>query len=222
MARILLVEDDAHMAAGLQYNLARAGHAVQRAGDGVSGLRLALEERPDLVVLDVMLPGMDGIAVLGRLRGEGSRVPVILLSARGDDADRVRGFEAGADDYVPKPFGLGDLLARIRRRLGVPTTPASRFDLGKTTIDLDELVIVRGPDRTPLTPTEVTILRYLHAKAGATVARDELLRRIWGVGAGASRTLDTHIARLRRKLETDPAAPRHLMTVHAVGYRLVL
>jgi len=221
MARILLVEDDAHMAAGLQYNLAREGHAVQRAGDGETGLRMALEERPDLVVLDVMLPVLDGFGVLERLRREGSRVPVIVLSARGDDADRVRGFAVGADDYVAKPFGIGDLLARIRRRLGEPTTPPARFDLGEAQVDLDDLVIVRHGARAPLTPTEVSILRYLHAKPGVTVTRDELLRRIWGVGAGMSRTLDTHVARLRRKIEADPARPRHILTVHAVGYRLV-
>ena len=220
MPTILLVEDDGTLAEGLAYNLDRAGYRVLRAADGPRGLALAAAEPPDLVVLDVMLPGLDGFAFLERLRGGGSRVPVIVLSALDAEADKIRGLDLGADDYLAKPFGVGELLARIRARLGDRGSGPASFRLGGGTVHLDRLVFERGRGSEPLTPTEASLLRELHRFAGAPVAREVLLRALWGVSAKETRTLDTHVARLRRKIERDAADPRHLVTVHGVGYRL--
>jgi len=217
---ILLVEDDRALADGLSYNLDRAGYRVLRAADGSAGLALARREPPELVVLDVMLPGLDGFAFLERLRGGGSRVPVIVLSALDAETDKIRGLDLGADDYLTKPFGVGELLARIRARLGERGAGPPSFRLGDGTAHLDRLVFERGGEEAALTPTEASLLRELHRFAGAPVAREVLLRALWGVSAGESRTLDTHVARLRRKIERDPSKPRHLVTVHGVGYRL--
>jgi DNA-binding response OmpR family regulator len=217
---ILLVEDDRTLAEGLAYNLDRAGYRVVRAGDGPGGLALAESDPPDLVVLDVMLPGLDGFAFLERLRARGSRVPVIVLSALDAETDKVRGLDLGADDYLAKPFGVGELLARIRARLGDRGSGPASFRLGDAAVHLDRLEFERDGKRLPLTPKEASLLRELHRFAGAPVAREVLLRALWGVGPGATRTLDTHVARLRRKIERDPAEPRHLLTVHGVGYRL--
>ncbi len=219
MATILVVEDDPHMAEGLAYNLARAGHRVLHEKDGASGLAQAQSAAPDLVLLDVMLPRLDGFEVLARLRASGSRVPVILLTALGDEPQRVRGFDEGADDYVVKPFSLAELLARVRRRLGDRAALAHAVAGG--VVDLERLEFRRDGSAIALTPTECTLLRELLAHGDAPVARDHLLRAVWGADGTATRTLDTHVARLRRKLEADPAAPRHLLTVHGVGYRLV-
>jgi len=223
VARILLVEDDAAMAAGLAYNLRRAGHEVLLAGDGPTGLRLAREGAPDLVVLDVMLPGLDGFAVLERLRAGGSRVPVVVLSALGEEEQKVRCLDGGAQDYVTKPFSVAELLARVRVRLGesAAAPEGDAFALGAGVVRLAGLEFVAGGHTVALTPTEVQLLRLLHARRGAAVAREEILREVWGVDDQSTRTLDTHVARLRRKLEPDPAHPRHLVTVHGVGYRLV-
>jgi DNA-binding response OmpR family regulator len=223
MATILLVEDDAHMAEGLAYNLGRNGYEVLTARDGRAGLVAALGQRPALVILDLMLPLLDGFHVLERLRAAGSRVPVIVLSAKADEVDKIRGFDAGADDYMAKPFGVGELLARIRARLGEGGSVAAasrRFALGDGTVDLDGHVFLRGEARVPLTPTEVRVLELLARRPGELVPREVLLREVWGLQRATSRTLDAHLARLRRKLERDPAAPRHLLTVHGVGYRL--
>lgn len=220
MPTILLVEDDRALSEGLAYNLGRAGYRVLRAADGTEGLRLAGAEPPDLVILDLMLPGVDGFGFLERIRRGGSRVPVIVLSALDEETDKIRGLDLGADDYVAKPFGVGELLARIRARLGEKGSGPKSFRLGEGTIHLDRLAFERGRRSVPLTPTEAAILRELHRFAGAPVPREEILRALWGTDPGATRTLDTHVARLRRKIEKDPARPRHLVTVHAVGYRL--
>ncbi len=219
-ATILLVEDDRAMAEGIEYNLGRAGYRVLRAADGAAGLRLAADARPDLVVLDLMLPGLDGFGFLERLRGGGARVPVLVLSALDSETDKIRGLDLGADDYVVKPFGVGELLARIRARLGDRGGGAKSFRLGEGTVDLDRLVFERGRKSVALTPTEASLLVELQRRSGAPARREDLLRAVWGAGPAETRTLDTHIARLRRKIEKDPARPRHLLTVHAVGYRL--
>ena len=222
-ATILIVEDDPGLAEGLEYNLEAAGYDVVVARDGDAGLAAVREGRPDLVVLDLMLPKRSGFDVLEALRAAGCDVPVVILSARDGELDKIRGFDLGAVDYVTKPFSVGELLARIRVRLaGAPTpTASSTVGIGDGTLDLDRLRFVRGGDEVPLTPTEVDVLRKLVARLDQPVAREELTRSIWGIGPKASRTLDTHVARLRKKLEVDPAAPAHLLTVHGVGYRLV-
>lgn len=219
MTRILLVEDDAHLAEGLTYNLVREGYDVEVASDGEAAVA-HLEAAPvDLVLLDLMLPKLDGYGVLERLRALGTRPAVIILSARGAEFDKVRGFDGGADDYVTKPFALGELLARIRTRLR-GAHRGRTFVLGARRVDLERLEVVRGEQHVPLTPTEAAILDVLRQERGIPVDREELMRRIWGVGRSTSRTLDAHVTRLRKKIEDDPANPCHLRTVHGVGYRL--
>lgn len=222
MPTILVVEDDRALAEGLAYNLGKAGYRVLRAADGAEGVALARESRPDLVVLDLMLPGLDGFGFLRDVRGAGDRVPVIVLSALDAEGDKIRGLDLGADDYVTKPFGVGELLARIRVRLGEggAATGARSFRLGEGTVHLDRLEWVLGRRRAPLTATEARLLAELHRFAGSPVPREEILRSVWGADPGGTRTLDTHVARLRRKIERDPSRPRHLLTVHGVGYRL--
>ena len=232
--RILIVEDDVNLAAGLRYNLERDGYQVDVAIDGATGLASLEATRFDLVILDLMMPGMSGFEVLERLSAQSSTTPpVIILSARDEEVDKVRGFDLGAVDYVTKPFGVGELLARIRVRLdergerGEPIQAAAAGDdliqLGSARLDLARMTFTSpGTDEpTTLTPLEVEILRLLSEGYGAPVDRDALCRRIWGIGSGATRTLDAHIARLRKKVELDPAHPRFLVTVHGVGYKLV-
>lgn len=224
--RILVIEDDAHLAAGLRYNLEKAGYSVSHAASGPDGLRSARDLRPDLIVLDLMLPGLSGFDLLGKLRDEGVKTPVIILSAKDAEMDKIRGFDTGADDYVSKPFGMGELLARIRARLrgGAPGGEEGEtvFQLGGGSVHLEAMVFERDGGAVALTPTEVEVLRLLHRRVGKPVRREDLLREVWGVTAASTRTLDTHITRLRKKLERDPGQPAHLLTVHGVGYRLVL
>ena len=217
MTRILIVEDDAHLAAGLRYSLERAGYEVLHAGSGPDGLRTAQEHNPDLMILDLMLPGLHGFGLLEKLRAKGARTPVIILSAKDEEVDKIRGFDAGADDYMSKPFGMGELLARIRARL--PAAAKDGFRCGEGTVHLDAFTFELRGETVALTPTEVDILRALHRESGRPVPRDELLRSIWGLTRSNTRTLDTHVRRLRSKLERDPSHPEHIVTVHGVGYR---
>jgi DNA-binding response OmpR family regulator len=218
MARILVVEDDLNLAQGLRYNLERAGYEVEVAANGPDGLKLA-GRTPDLVILDLMLPGLHGFDVLERLRKAGSRVPVIILTVQDAEVSKVRGFDAGADDYLTKPFGVGELLARIRARLR--SVGGDAFALAGGVLRLEANVFERDGERIALTPTETELLRALCRRAGDPVRREDLLASVWGVPDLETRTLDTHVTRLRRKLERDPAKPRHIVTVHGVGYRLV-
>lgn len=221
--RILIVEDDAHLAAGLRYNLEKAGYEVHHAASGPDGLQCARDVRPDLIVLDLMLPGLHGFDLLDTLRADGIRIPVIILSAKDAEVDKIRGFDTGADDYVSKPFGMGELLARIRARLRGGAEPEeTAFALGGGTVRLETMVFERDGEAVPLTPTEVDVLRLLHRQAGKPVRREDLLQEVWGVTTASTRTLDTHVTRLRKKLERDPGRPAHIVTVHGVGYRLVV
>ncbi len=225
-SRVLIIEDNTDLAAGLRYNLELEGYAVDVAEDGNSGLALALSSKPDVVVLDLMLPGIDGYQVLQSMRAQGSRVPVLILTARGEEADKVRGFRLDADQYVTKPFGLMELLERIRsllrRSTGVTPTasalPQIRF--GDVCIDpSSRRVDVRGAAVT-LTPKAYELMMSLIRRRGAVASRVELLREVWGHrGLVLTRTVDSHVAELRRKLERDVAEPRHFITVWKVGYR---
>ncbi len=227
MARIVIIEDEPDLAQGLRDNLEFEGHEVLHAPDGETGLRLVKQHPTHLVLLDIMLPRMDGFEVCRRLRGAGYTMPIVILSARGQEIDKVRGLELGADDYVTKPFGLRELLARVNaalRRAGTPgpTTPA-RFQVGEREVDLTRQVVTGPAGEVPLGYYESEILRMLHEHVGQAVPRADMLDRIWGVGLGpADRTVDNHIVSLRRKLEPDPQKPRHILTAHAVGYKLVL
>ncbi len=223
MSRVLVVEDNADLAFGLQNNLELEGYEVEVASDGRAGLVAARARRPDLVVLDLMLPGLDGFRVLKALR-EDARPPLILvLTARAEEADKVRGLRMGADDYVTKPFGLLELLARVlallRRAQPGPARRVERF--GDIELDVAARAVRKGGAFVELAPKELDLLLALLAAEGAAVSRLELLQRVWGYpSAVVTRTVDTHIAELRRKLEDDPARPRHVLTVRKLGYRL--
>lgn len=224
MSRILVIEDNADLAFGLRNNLEIEGHDVELAGDGELGLARALESRPDLVILDLMLPGLDGFRVLRAAREKGVQTPILILTARGEEADKVRGLKLGADDYVTKPFGLLELLARVeallrRAREPLRREPIERF--GQIEIDLDRRIVKRAGKRVDLSPKEYDLLIALVESRGAVVPRINLIREVWGYAETAvTRTIDTHIAELRRKLERDPSAPQHIITVRKVGYRL--
>jgi DNA-binding response OmpR family regulator len=228
VTRILVVEDNPDLAFGLRNNLEIEGYEVVVAADGPGGLEEARACRPDLVVLDLMLPGLDGFRVLRTLRGEGSRVPVLLLTARGDESDKVRGLRLGADDYVTKPFGVLELLARVeallRRAAGGagaagPGPAVERF--GDIEVDPASRTVRRNGRTVGLRPMEFDLLLALLRRRGAVASRLDLMREVWGHQAAVlSRTVDTHVAELRRKLEKDPAVPRHILTVRKAGYRL--
>lgn len=226
MTRVLVVEDDPGIAEGLQLNLALEGYAVRVAGTGPEGLALAREWPPALVVLDLMLPLMDGMQVLRALREEGNQVPVLILSARGDETDRLRGFRLGADDYVVKPFSLPELLARVAamlRRSGRPAPPAGgRWSFGDLVVDAGTHEVLRAGAPVALRPREFDLLVALLRREGRVATRTELLEEVWRYEPDVvSRTVDVHVVELRRKLEADPARPRHLVTVRKAGYRLV-
>jgi DNA-binding response OmpR family regulator len=226
LTRILLIEDNEDLAFGLRTNLEVEGYAVEVALDGSSGYRRAREEDFDLVILDLMLPGLSGFTVLSRLRADrrGLHLPVLVLTARGEEADKVRGLKLGADDYVTKPFGLLELLARVeamlrRARPASPEAEIQRF--GDVELRVAPRVVLRQGAPVALTPKELDLLLFLCRRRGRVVSRMELLRSVWGYAdAAVSRTVDTHIAELRRKLEADPAAPRYIVTVRKAGYRL--
>jgi two-component system, OmpR family, alkaline phosphatase synthesis response regulator PhoP len=228
-SRVLVVEDNPDLAYGLRNSLEIAGYDVVVAEDGVAGVTQAREIDPDLIVLDLMLPGMDGYRVLRTLRDEGRAVPVLILTARGEEADKVLGFRMGADDYVTKPFGVLELLARIealirrtRNWRGAPSAPATPTieQFGDIEVDVGARTVKRGKERIELTPKEFDLLLALLQRQGRVSSRNELLRAVWGYSASVvSRTVDTHVAELRRKLEHDAAEPRHILTVWKVGYK---
>jgi len=228
MKRILVVEDNANLAFGLRNNLEIEGYAVEIATDGASGLERARADAPDFVLLDLMLPEMDGFRVLRALRESGSRVPILVLTARGDESDKVRGLRLGADDYVTKPFSILELLARIEallRRAASPTSPTEGAPkkFGAIEVDPTTRTVLRQGRAVALTPKEFDLLLALLDLQGAVATRLQLMRDVWGYpDTITSRTVDTHVGELRRKLEDDPGAPRHILTVRKTGYRLQL
>jgi DNA-binding response OmpR family regulator len=225
LARVLVIEDDAAIARGLADALGYEGYDVTLARTGEDGLRLLQEREPQLVILDVMLPGMSGFEVCRRARREHADLAILMLTARGQEVDRVMGLDLGADDYVTKPFSLPELLARVRallRRKQPQSTP-SRITFGDVVIDFARYEATRAGRALQLSPKEYALLRFLAARAGTVVSRGELLRDIWGFERlPTTRTVDNHVALLRGKLEPDPPHPRHLLTVHGVGYKLML
>ncbi len=226
MSRILVIEDEYAMRHALEDLLASEGHRVVTAADGAVGLDRARDERPDLILLDVMLPKVDGFALAAELRRIGSRVPILLLTAKGGVDDRVAGLDAGADDYLAKPFNPQELLARIRallRRVERAEAGVDRVQLGAVEIDFVRQTAQRGKVSLHLTPKEFAMLRMLVEARGGVVSREQFLDAIWGFNAfPTTRTVDTHMAALRAKVENDPAEPRHLLTVHGAGYRLAV
>jgi len=221
MARILIVEDNRNLAHGLRTNLEFEGHAADVAEDGAAGLTLARNGAHDLILLDLMLPALDGFRLLETLRQEGVDTPVLVLTARGDEADKVRGLRNGADDYVTKPFALRELLARVGALLRRPRAAPLPLGFGAVVVDPATHGVTRDGAPVALRPKEYELLRALLRRAGRVATRGELLREVWGYqDCVVSRTLDTHVGELRRKLEADPARPRHIITVRKTGYRL--
>jgi DNA-binding response OmpR family regulator len=229
VTHILLIEDNPGFAEGLRQNLEFDGYRVTLAADVASSARAIAADPPDLIILDLMLPDGNGYDVLRTIRERDSVTPVLLLTALSEEAHKVRGFRLGADDYVTKPFGLLELLARIESLLrrsasgsfAVVRLPPVRF--GDVQVDRDHRKVTRAGVVVPLTPKEYALLAALIARNSAVVAREELLREVWGYDPEVvSRTLDTHLAELRRKLERDPHHPRHILTLPKQGYRLVL
>jgi two-component system alkaline phosphatase synthesis response regulator PhoP len=228
MARILIVEDNPDLAYGLRTGLEIEGYDVQIAEDGETGLERARSWRPDLVMLDLMLPGMDGYRVLKTLREGGADMPVLILTARGEEADKVLGFRLGADDYVTKPCGVLELLARVgallrRSRLADQrnVTPDTLERFGSVEINPASRTVTKEGTPVALSPKEFDLLLALVRRRGAVASRVELLREVWGHRVEVmTRTVDIHIAELRRKLEDDPSQPRHILTVWKAGYRV--
>ena len=224
MKRVLIVEDNRDLAYGLRNNLEIEGYEVDVASDGNAGFERAASTRPDLVVLDLMLPGMDGFRVLRALRDAELAMPVLVLTARGEESDKVRCLKLGADDYLTKPFGVLELLARVEallRRANGKTIVAATERFGDIELDRATHTVTLHGVAIDLAPKEYDLLLALADRNGAVVSRLELMRQVWGYSdAVITRTIDTHIGELRRKLERDPAHPRHILTVRKVGYRL--
>ncbi len=227
MTKVLVVEDNANLAFGLTRSLESEGYEVESAEDGLSGFELAKSGNPDLVVLDLMLPGMDGYTILKKLRAEGKDVPVLILTARGEEADKVFGFRLGADDYVTKPFSLSELLARVQAILRRAKGPEKHEEgsaveeFGEVSINTLARSVKKANGEVALTPKEFDLLLALVRRRGAVASRLELLKEVWGHQAEVmTRTVDIHIAELRRKLEKDPSTPKHILTVWKAGYRL--
>ncbi len=228
MARILVVEDDPKMQTGLRDNLEFEGYDVEVAGDGKTGLEKALGLEYDLLLLDVMLPKMSGFDLLRTVRERGIQVPAIMLTAKGEEIDKVLGLELGADDYVTKPFGLRELLARVkavlrRHERGGGSEEAERAKIGSLEVDFAAYTATKGGKPVAMTPKEVEILKYFWKHKNETVSRDKLLTDVWGYDDSVStRTVDNFILKLRQKIEKDPAEPHHIITIHGVGYKLLV
>ena len=225
MARILIVEDDAGILLGLVRNLEFEGHEVLSTRDGEEGLRLALDERPDLLLLDVMLPGLDGKEICRLVRKEGIETPILFLSARGEESDKVVGLRLGADDYMTKPIGVKELVARVDaalRRSRVRDGTERPFSFGPFYVDFGSRRLSRGDAEIELTEREFLLLSFLIRNAERALSRDAILREVWGYGyEGTARTIDNFITRLRRKIESDPQHPTRILTVRGFGYRFV-
>jgi len=223
---ILVVEDDAAILRGLTFNLEAEGYQVRTAADGAAGLAILRTEQPDVVILDLMLPEVSGYEICRKLRDEGRDTPILMLTARGEEADRVLGLDLGADDYVTKPFSIRELLARVRALLRryrkTPEVP-DEVRIGDFHVDFRSYEARRGEQSFRMTRKEFAVLRLLAMHAGEVVTRSDLLTEVWGFEQlPTTRTVDNHIRSLRSRLEPDPSNPRHLITVHGVGYKLVL
>lgn len=226
MAKILIIEDEPDMARGLEDNLRFEGYEVLVEADGLSGLNRALSDPVDLILLDLMLPKMSGYEVCKALRAKGNDTPIIMLTAKGQEIDKVLGLELGADDYVAKPFSLRELLARVHallRRRGTSTDqPGNTYSFGDVVLDFKHYRATKAGEEIELTPKEFEILHHFIAHRGQTVNRSELLDKVWGIDDyPTTRTVDNHILKLRKKIEKDPANPNFIITVHGLGYKFL-
>ena len=223
MRKVLIVEDDQAMAVALRDGFTYEGYTVQVARDGSAGLRLAQEKGLDLVILDVMLPRMSGLDVCRQLRGAGNQTPIIMLTARGQEIDKVLGLKTGADDYVTKPFSFLELMARVEavlRRAAKPSEQIETVEFGDVVVNFKTFEATKGGRSIELSPREFKMMRYFVEHRGEVVSRDQLLDHVWGYdGLPLTRTVDMHIAKLRQKIEDTPGDPHHIITVHRVGYK---
>jgi two-component system alkaline phosphatase synthesis response regulator PhoP len=225
MTRILIVEDEPNMVAGLRDNFEFEGYTVITAPDGVAGLERALNESPDLVILDVMMPRMSGLDVCKQLKTKRPSLPIIMLTARGQEVDKVVGLELGADDYVTKPFSIRELLARVkavlRRSKAIPKEQES-YSFGEVQVNLKSCQVSRSGKELDFSSKEFELLKYFLCHPGEALSRDRLLEEVWGYDRfPTTRTVDAHIVRLRQKVEPRPEEPRFILTVHGTGYKFV-
>jgi DNA-binding response OmpR family regulator len=225
MPTILLIEDEEAMLRGLRDAFEHHGYHVVTAEDGEAGLELVEKEQPDLIVLDVMLPGMDGFDVCRELRKRGFSAPILILTARGEEVDKVVGLEIGADDYITKPFSTRELLARVKahlRRSAEKTVKLSEYKFGDVKVDFAKLKAFKKGKPIDLTSTEFSLLQFLIEHRNEVVSREQILNKVWGYETYPdSRTVDSHILNLRQKLESDPHKPEFIITVHGLGYKFV-
>ena len=225
MAKVLIIEDEPNMVLGLKDSCEYEGYEVAVARDGKEGLEKAMSEKPDIILLDVMLPLMSGLDVCRTLRRRGIETPILMLTARSEETDKVVGLEVGADDYVTKPFSIKELLARIRAHLRRATNQVVEiecFSFGDVELNFKKYAARKGGHALDLSPREFEILRYLIRRQGEIVTRDQMLDEVWGYHNNpVTRTVDNHIARLRQKIERDPSDPQHIITVHRLGYRFI-
>ena len=223
MRKVLIVEDDQAMAVALRDGFTYEGYAVHVARDGAAGLRMAEERSHDLVILDVMLPRMSGLDVCRQLRSSGNDTPIIMLTARGQEIDKVLGLKTGADDYVTKPFSFLELMARVEavlRRTSKTTEAVEHVSFGDIEMNFKSFEASKGGRALELSPREFKMMKYFVEHRGEVVTRDQLLDHVWGYeGLPLTRTVDMHIAKLRQKIEDTPSDPRHVITVHRVGYK---
>ena len=220
---LLVVEDDEALMLGLEENLKFAGYHVLTASDGETALKTAIEREPDLILLDIMIPGLSGYEVCRRLREGGHQTPVVMLTARQDEFDKLHGFEMGADDYVTKPFSVGELLARIAAvlRRGVPQPVTQiRHEFADCVLDVESRILIKAGKEIALTRTEFDLLAYFCANEGKALSRDDVMNAVWGTEYfGTQRSLDSFVASLRSKIEKKSGKPEHILTVHGVGYK---
>lgn len=225
MTKILIVEDEPGMVAGLRDNFEFEGYDVITASDGMAGLQRALSDSPDLVVLDVMMPRMSGLDVCKQLKSKRPSLPIIMLTARGQEVDKVVGLELGADDYVTKPFSIRELLARVKavlRRARPVPKDQERYSFGDVEVNLRSCQVSRSGKGVEFSSKEFELLKYFLCHQGETLSRDRLLEEVWGYDRfPTTRTVDAHIVRLRQKLEVKPEEPRFILTVHGTGYKFV-
>jgi DNA-binding response OmpR family regulator len=225
LPRILIIEDEADLALGLRNNLEIEGCEVITARDGEEGVRLACQENPDLILLDIMLPRLNGLDVCRHLRGKGMGTPIIMLTARGQEIDKVIGLEIGADDYVTKPFSIRELLARVHvqlRRQSKRETESKDYRFGEVELNFDRHQAFKKGKPLDLSAREFEILKYFIEHRGKIITRDQLLDEVWGYdNFPLTRTVDNHIARLRQKIEEDPSEPQYVITVHRIGYKFI-
>ncbi|MFB3785068.1 MAG: response regulator transcription factor [bacterium] len=225
MTRILIIEDEPDMRRGLQDNLEFEEYETVTTANGNEGLRLALKESFDLIILDLMLPGLDGMEVCRRLKKAGSITPIIMLTARGSETDKVDGLESGADDYITKPFNLQELLARIKailRRTQSHASTIHEYSFGDVSLSFDKYEARKAGKPLDLSPREFEMMRLFAEREGETLSREEFLKEVWGyTSLPQTRTVDNHVAKLRQKIEDDPDSPRHIITVHRMGYKFI-